>query len=342
MIADQVISMGETMRRRELVLLLITTALAWPWALHAQQSPPAIRRIGVLVPLREGDARGLAGVAALRDGLRQLGWIDGRNVIIEVHWSNGGSADVQRAAAELVALRPDLLVAVSATATGPMLQATHTLPIVFVNVADPVGAGFVESLARPGGNATGFTSFDYAVVGKWLDILKQTVPTLRRVVVVRDPTIATGIGQFGAIQAIATPLGIALSPVGVGDASAIERVISSLARNGDAGLIVTGSATALTQRKLFVELASKYKLPAIYFERAFATDGGLMSYGSEFVDNYRRAAAYVNRILKGEKPADLPVQTPTKYLFVINLKTAKQLELTVPASVLAIADEVLE
>ncbi|WP_426610549.1 ABC transporter substrate-binding protein [Bradyrhizobium sp. McL0616] len=301
-----------------------------------------MRHIGVLVPLSEGDHRGLAGIAGLRDGLRQLGWIDGRNLSIDIHWSNGGSAEVQRAATDLVALRPDVLVAVSATATGPMLQATHTLPIVFVNVADPVGAGFVERLARPGGNATGFTSFDYGVVGKWLDLLKQTVPALRRVVVVRDSTIATGIGQLGAIQSIATSLGIGLTPVGVEDASEIEGVISSLARNEDAGLIVTGSASALARRKLFVELAGKYKLPAIYFERAFAAEGGLMSYGSEFGDNYRRAAAYVDRILKGEKPADLPVQTPTKYHFVLNLKTAKQLELTVPASVLAIADEVIE
>jgi putative tryptophan/tyrosine transport system substrate-binding protein len=261
---------------------------------------------------------------------------------IDIRWPGSNSAEVQKAAAELAALKPDVVVAVSAAATGPMLQTTRTVPIVFVNVADPVGAGFVDSLARPGGNATGFTSFEYGMLGKWLELLKQTIPGLKRVAVIRDPTVATGIGQFGAIQSIAPSLGLQLSPVGVRDASEIEGAIISFARTGDGGLIVTGSAAAMDQRKLLVELAAKHKLPAIYFERAFAADGGLMSYGPDFTEPHSRAATYVDRILKGERPADLPVQTPTKYKLVINLKTAKALGLTVPTSVLAIADEVIE
>ena len=250
--------------------------------------------------------------------------------------------NIRRHAAELAALAPDVILAHGASTVGPLLQATRTVPIVFPVVADPVGAGFVDSLARPGGNATGFMTFEYSLSGKWLELLKQIAPSVTRAAVLRDPAIASGIGQFGAIQAVAPSLGVEVSPVNVRDAAEIERAVAAFARSSNGGLIVTASASAIVHRDLIITLAARHKLPAVYFERFFVAAGGLISYGPDFVDQYRRAAGYVDRILKGEKPADLPVQAPTKYELVINLKTAKALGLDVPPTLLARADEVIE
>ncbi|MGA6942678.1 MAG: ABC transporter substrate-binding protein [Pseudolabrys sp.] len=257
--------------------------------------------------------------------------------------SGGGDADkIRKHAAELAALAPDVILAAGAAAVGPMLQAAQTVPIVFVIVPDPAGAGFVESLSRPGGNATGFINFEYSIGAKWLELLKQIAPGVTRAAVVRDPVITAGTGQFGAIQSAAPSLGVELSAVNVRDASEIERAIAAFARSSNGGLIVTGSALAVVHRNLIITLAARHKLPAVYFERNFAASGGLISYGPEYLDQFRRAAGYVDRVLKGEKPADLPVQAPTKYKLVINLKTAKELGITMPPTLLATADEVIE
>ena len=301
-----------------------------------------MRRIGVLMPLAGNDPEGQARVAALVKGLAQLGWTVGHNVRIDTRWSAGNLADTHKHAAELVGLAPDVIVANGGSAAGPLLQTTRTVPVVFAVVPDPVGAGFVDSLARPGGNATGFLMFEYGISAKWLELLKQIAPSVTRVAVLRDAAVPSGPGQFGAIQSVAPSLGIEINPINVRDAGEIERAVAAFARSGNGGLIVTASALTAVHRDLIFTLAARHRLPAVYFARHFVTGGGLISYGPDFLDQYRRAAGYVDRILKGEKPADLPVQAPTKYELVVNLKTAKALGLAVPPSLLARADEVIE
>jgi putative tryptophan/tyrosine transport system substrate-binding protein len=327
------------MQRRDFITLLGGVAV-WPLSVRAQERE-RVRQIGMMMSVAADDPVGLARNAAFLQGLQQLGWTVGRNVRIDYRWA--GTGDVARKhAAELVALAPDVILAAGSQAAAPLLQATRTIPIVFVHTPDPVGAGLVTSLARPGGNATGFTQFEYGIAGKWLDLLKQIVPTTTRTAVIRDPAITAGIGQWGAIQAVAPVLGMQVVPVNVQNAAEIERGIADLARTPNSGLIVTGSGLAIVHLGLIVKLAAEYKLPAVYYERSFTVAGGLASYGTDLIDQYRQAAGYVDRILKGEKPADLPVQTPTKYEAVINLKAAKALGLTVPPSLLARADEVIE
>jgi putative ABC transport system substrate-binding protein len=328
------------MRRREFIGLVGGATLAWPFAAPAQQ-PDRVRRIGVLMYLPADDAEGQARVAVFMQALKQLGWSEGRNLQIDTRWATAD--DIRRQAAELAALAPDVLLAGTGTPTvAALLQATRTVPIVFVTVIDPVGAGFVASLAQPGGNATGFTIYEYSMSGKWLELLKEIAPRVTRVAVLRDPVVASGIGQFGAVQIVAPSLGVELSPVDMRDAGEIERAVAAFARGLNGGLIVTGSALGIVHRKLIATLAARHKLPAVYPGRYSVTAGGLVSYGPDLLDQFRRAAGYVDRILKGEKPADLPVQAPTKYELVINLKTAKALGIAVPSSVLARADEVIE
>ncbi len=330
------------MRRRDFITGIAGSGAAWPLATRAQQTD-RVQRIGVLMAAAADDPIYQARIAAFLQGLAQLGWSDGRNVRIDIRWATTNAEDLRRHASELAALAPDVLVAATGTATAaPLLQATRTVPIVFVIVIDPVGAGFVASLARPGGNATGFLMFEYGLSGKWLELLKQIAPGMTRAAVLRDPAIASGIGQFAAVQAVAPSLGVELSPVDARDAPEIERAVTAFARSGNGGLIVTASAPASRHRDLIVTLAARHRLPAVYASRYFVTDGGLMSYGPDLVDQYRRAAGYVDRILKGEKPADLPVQAPTKYELVINLNTARTLGLDVPPTLLARADEVIE
>jgi putative tryptophan/tyrosine transport system substrate-binding protein len=327
-------------KRREFITLLGGVAVAWPLAARAQPGE-RVRRVGVLMYLAADDAEGQARLAALTQALKQLGWSDGRNLKIDTRWATAD--DIRRHAAELVALAPDVLVAGTGTATvAPLLQATRTVPIVFVSVIDPVGSGFVASLAQPDGNATGFTIFECGMSGKWLELLKQIAPGVTRAAVLRDPAVASGIGQFGAVQAVAPSLGVELSPVDVRDAGEIERAVTVFARGSNGGLIVTGSALALAHQDPIISLANRHRLPAVYWNRRFVTGGGLISYGPDTIDPFRRAAGYVDRILKGAKPADLPVQAPTKYELVINLKTAKALGLELPVSVLGRADEVIE
>jgi putative ABC transport system substrate-binding protein len=310
--------------------------------LRAQQGE-RVRRIGVLMASTLDDPESQARIAAFQQSLQQLGWIDGRNVSIDTRWATTNPDDIRRHAAELAALTPDVILAGTGTATvAPLLQATRTVPIVFALVIDPVGAGFVDSLARPGGNATGFTVFEYGMSGKWLELLKQLSPAVTRAAVLRDPTIASGIGQFAAVQAVAPSLGVDLSAVDVRDAGEIERAITAFARSSNGGLIVTANALATRHRELIITLAAQHRLPAVYPYRRFVDDGGLVSYGPDFVDQYRQAAGYIDRVLKGEKPAEMPVQAPIKYGIVINLKTIKSLGLTVPPAVLARADEAIE
>ena len=329
------------MKRREFITLLGGAAAAWPLAARAQQRE-RMRRIGVLLPAAADDAEFQARVGAFLQGLALLGWTIGRNVRIDTRWATANAAEIRRHAAELAALAPDVILAHGASTVGPLLQATRTVPIVFPIVVDPVGAGFVDSLARPGGNATGFMTFEYSISGKWLELLKQIAPGVTRVAVLRDPAIPSGTGQFGVIQAVAPSLRVEVSPVNMRDAGEIERAVAAFARAPNGGLIVTASALAALHRDLIITLAARHKLPAVYFERFFVAAGGLISYGPDYIDQYRRAAGYVDRILKGEKPADLPVQAPTKYELVINLKTAKALGLDVPPTLLARADEVIE
>ena len=317
------------------------SAAAWPLAAHAQQSG-RLRRIGVVMNLAADDPGGQARVAAFLQGLQQLGWTDGRNVRIDIRWGVGNADDIRKDAAELVALAPDVILATAIPAVAALQQATRTIPIVFVQVIDPVGGGLVDSLSRPGGNTTGFTLFEYVISGKWLELLKEIAPNVTRGGVLRDPAIASGSGQLGAIQSVAPSLGVELSPLGVRDASEIERTVTAFARVSNGGLIVPGSGLATFHRELIIRLAALHRLPAVYSNRIFVTGGGLISYGPDRVDQYRQATAYVDRILKGEKPADLPVQAPTKFELVINLKTAKALGLTVPPTLLARADEVIE
>jgi putative ABC transport system substrate-binding protein len=314
---------------------------AWPLASRAQQ-PERVRRIGVLMALSANDPEGQARVAAFLQGLQELGWSVGRNVTIDIRWSTGNSADIRKYATELVALGPDLILAYSSNALASLLQVTRTVPIVFAVVADPVGAGYVDSLARPGGNITGFTPFEYSTSGKWLQLLKEIAPGVTRVAVFRDPSISVGPAQFAAIQTVAPSLGVELRPFDVRDEGEIERALSLFAQSPNSGLIVTGSAQAISHRDLIIALAARHKLPAVYFGRYWAAAGGLISYGPDFLDQFRRAASYVDRILKGEKPGDLPVQAPTKFELVINLKTAKTLGLDVPLGRQQRADEVIE
>jgi putative tryptophan/tyrosine transport system substrate-binding protein len=329
------------MRRRDLISLLGGAAAAWPLAVGAQQAN-RMRRIGVLTNLSANDREGQARITAFLQGMEQLGWTDGRNVRIDTRWAAGNADALRKYAAELAALSPDaILVTGSATVT-PMLQATRTVPIVFVNLADPVGAGVVDSLARPGGNATGFTLYEYSTSGKLLELLKQIAPGVTRAAVIRDPAEPSMMGQFAAIQSAASSLGVEIVPINVRGESEIERDIIPFARGSNVGLIVVVGSSTTRYRESIISHAARYRLPAVYPYRYFVTDGGLISYGPDPVDQFRQAASYVDRILHGEKPADLPVQNPTKYELVINLKTAKALGLDVPATLLARADEVIE
>jgi putative ABC transport system substrate-binding protein len=329
------------MRRREFISLLGGAAAVWPVVARAQQSE-RMRRIGIILPQAADDREFQAWVAAFLQALAQLGWSIGHNVRIDTRWATTNAAEIRRHAAELAALAPDVILAHGDSTVGPLLQVTRTVPIVFPIVSDPVGAGFVDSLARPGGNATGFMIFEYSISAKWLELLKEIAPGVTRAAVLRDPTIPAGIGQFGVIQAVAPSHMVEVNPVNMRDAGDIERAIVALARSGNGGLIVTASGPAFAHRDLIVTLVARHKLPALFFDRSFVVTGGLISYGPDRIDQYRKAAGYVDRILKGEKPADMPVQAPTKYELVINLKTAKALGLTIPPAVLARADAVIE
>jgi putative tryptophan/tyrosine transport system substrate-binding protein len=329
------------MKRREFISLLGGAAAAWPLAARAQQRE-RMRLVGALNTLAADDALAQARQGAFLQGLQQSGWTIGRNVQVEARWASGDADRLRRYATEVVALAPDVILASGNAATAPVLQATRNVPIVFVIVPDPVGAGFVDSLPHPGGNATGFLAFEYGLSAKWLELLKEIAPSVKRVAVIRDPALASGPGQFAAIQSMAPSLGVEVSPVNMRDAAEIERAVAVFARSANGGMILTGSALAAVHRHLIIKLAAQHKLPAVYVERNFPAAGGLMSYGPDFLDQYRRAAGYVDRILRGEKPADLPVQAPTKYELVINLKTAKALGFDVPPTLLARADEVIE
>ena len=322
-------------------MALCGAAAAWPLAAPAQQRD-RMRRIGVLMAVAANDPESPGRVSAFAQGLQQLGWTIDGNVRVDYRWSAGDADEIRKHTAELIALAPDVILTAGASGAGPLLQATRTIPIVFVIVPDPVGAGFVESLARPGGNATGFLMFEYGISGKWLELLKQIAPRVKRVAVLRDATSTAGIGQFSAIQSVAPPIGVEVSPINMRQPDEIERAIATFARAPDGGLILTASALAAIHRNLVIALAARHKLPAVYTSRFYVTAGGLIAYGPDFGDQFRRAAIYVDRILKGEKPADLPVQAPTRYELVINLKTAKALGLTVPQALLARADEVIE
>jgi len=329
------------MKRREFITLLGGAAVVWPLAARAQQ-PERMRRVGILLSAAADDSEYPALVAAFLQRLAQLGWTDGRNLRIDTRWGAGDADNIRKHAAELAALAPDVILAPGGATLGPLLQVTRTVPIVFTIVPDPVGAGLVDSLARPGGNATGFTSFEYGIGGKWLELLKELAPSVKRVAVIRDTTITAGIGQFGAIQSVSPSVGMEASPINARDASEIERAVTAFARSANGGLIVTSSAASVRHRDLIIMLAARHKLPAVYYSREFVTRGGLLSYGPNRIDQFQRAADYVDRILKGAKPADLPVQAPTKYETVFNLKTAKALGLTVSTSILLRANEVIE
>jgi putative tryptophan/tyrosine transport system substrate-binding protein len=329
------------MNRRAFITLLGGAAAAWPLTARAQQGE-RMRRIGVLMSVAADGPDGQPRLAAFLKGLQELGWTDGRNVRIDLRWGAGDAERTRNFVAELVALGPDVILASGDHPVVALQQATRTVPIVFAMVADPVGAGFVESLPHPGGNTTGFTLYEYNISAKWLELLKEIAPGVKRVAVIREAGTAAGTGQFAGIQAGAPGLGLELSPIGVRDAGEMERAVEAFSRSPNSGMIVTGSAQAAVHRDLIVTLAARHKLPAVYVARFFVTAGGLISYGPDFLDEHRRAAGYVDRILKGEKAADLPVQAPTKYELVINLKTAKTLGLEIPAILLARADEVIE
>jgi len=329
------------MNRREVINGLAIAPAFWSvgaWAQRAER----LRRIGVLVSAPTGDPEYVTNIDAFRQRLAELGWSESRNIQIDLRWGGGGQVDVHRSAGELVGLAPDVIVAPGSAAAGPALHATRSIPVVFTIVPDPVGAGFVESLSRPGGNATGFASFDYSIGGKWVEMLKEVTPSLRRVAVLRDPDITAGIGQWSVIQAVAPLMGLEPIPINVRIALDVEQAIPGLARAGNAGLIITSGAGTFRNRDLIVRLAAEHKLPAIYYAKTFVTSGGLMSFGADRMDHFRRAADYVDRILNGESPADLPVQSPAKYELVLNLTTAKALGLALPQSLLARADEVIE
>ena len=328
------------MKRRKFITLL-GGAATWSLAASAQQSE-RMRRVGVLTNFASDDPAGQSRILAFAQALAQLGWIENRNVRVDLRWGANDADRIRRSAAELVAFAPDAILAVTSAATGPLLQATRAVPIVFVLVAEPLGAGFVDSLAQPGGNATGFMLFEYGIAGKWLELLKEIAPGVKRVAFLQDPTVgAVGPGQFGAIQVLASSFGVEARPISARDAPEIERGITAFARSANGGLIVAGG-TQTAHSNVITTLAARHRLPAVYADHAFVTDGGLIAYGPDRVDEFRRAATYVDRILRGEKPADLPVQAPTKYETVINLKTAKALGLDVPPTLLARADEVIE
>jgi putative ABC transport system substrate-binding protein len=329
------------MKRREFITVLGGAAAAWPVAARAQQ-PERVRRVGVLLPVTVDNGEYQTRVGAFLQGMALLGWTIGRNVQIDIRWATTNAEDIRRHAAELAALAPDVILAMGASAVGPLLQTTRSVPVVFPFVGDPVGAGFVDSLARPGGNATGFMTYEYSLSGKWLALLKEIAPGVTRAAVFRDPADPSGIAQFGVIQAAAPSVGVEIIPINVRHAGEIERAVVAFARPSNSGLIMTSVVGVSLHRDLIIALAARHKLPAIYFERSFVAAGGLMSYGPDIVDQCRRAAGYVDRILNGERPADLPVQVPTKYDTVLNLKTAKTLGLDIPATVLARADEVIE
>jgi putative ABC transport system substrate-binding protein len=329
------------MRRREFITLLGGAAAAWPLTVLAQQRE-RMRRVGVLTPFPADDAEGQARLTAFAQALQQAGWTLGQNLRLDYRWGDGKPDTMRNLAANLAELAPDVILASTSAAVSPLLQVTRTIPIVFAGVADPVGAGYVESLARPGGSATGFTALEYSFAGKWLELIKQISPRVTRVAVLRDSAIAAGPGQFGVLQAFAPSLGVELRPLDLREAGEIERLINAFAQGSNGGLIVTGSPAATAHRDLIVALAARNRLPAVYYAPFYCTAGGLICYGPDFLDQFRRAAGYVDRILKGEKPADLPVQAPVKYELVINLKTAKALGLTVPDKLLATADEVIE
>jgi putative ABC transport system substrate-binding protein len=327
------------MRRRDFITLL-GGAAAWPLAALAQQ-PPRMRRVGVLSTTPPDDPESTARTAAFLQTMQELGWTDGRNVRIEMRW--GGNAErLRRYAAELVALAPDVILTNGSVGIAAVLAATRTIPVVFVQVTDPVGAGLVESLARPGGNATGFTLFEFSASGKWVELLKQIAPAVTRAAVLRDPTSLAGLGQFAAVQSAASLLGVELRPVDIREAEGIERAVTAFAQAPNSGLIIANSQFAFVHRELIIALAARYRLPAVYPYRSLVVGGGLVSYGTDSADSYRQGARYVDRILKGEKPADLPVQEPVKHELVLNMKTARALGLDVPASVLVRADEVIE
>ena len=330
------------MKRRDFIALIGGAAVAWPLAARAQQAD-RVRRVGALMGGFTADNQMAQDrLTAFRQTLQQLGWTEGRNLRTEVRWSGADNERRRRDAAELVALAPDVILASGTTTVAALLQVSRTVPIVFTVVADPVAAGLVESLARPGGNATGFSPFEYGLSPKWLELLKEIAPRVTRVAVLRDPAVASGIGLFSAIQIVAPPLGVEVTPVDVRDPAEIARAVTAFASGSNGGLIVTGGALATVHRQLIAALAARYRLPAVFASRPYVTAGGLISYGPDLLDQFRRAAGYVDRILKGEKPADLPVQAPTKYELVLNLKTAKALGLDVPQTLLARADEVIE
>jgi ABC-type uncharacterized transport system substrate-binding protein len=328
------------MRRRDFIRVVVGSAAAFPFAARAQQ-PDRKRRIGLLSGSAEDDQDTKLSLAAFQQRLQQLGWTDGHNVQIDYRFAAGKSENYRKYAAELVALAPDVIL-VSGTSLAYMLEATRTVPIVFAFAADPVGSGMIESLSRPGGNATGFLLFEYDLCAKWLELLKEIAPGVRRVAVLRDPAAIAGIGQFAVIQSVARSVGVEVSSLNMRETDEIERAVRAFASSSNGGLIVAASALAAVQRNLIIELATRYRLPAVYFDRLFVANGGLISYGAGFGDGWRRATDYVDRILKGEKPADMPVQAPTKYELIVNLKTAKTLGLTVPAPLLARADGVIE
>jgi len=331
------------MRRREFLGGVggLVVAAYWPLAARAQQ-PERVRRVAVLMNTAADDFEGQARMSAFLQRLHGLGWTEGQNVHVDTRWASGTAGGYRNSATELVKLKPEIILANGTPALAPLLEATGTIPIVFVSVIDPIGAGFVASLAQPGGNATGFTIYEYGMGGKWLELLKEIAPHLTRAAVLRDPAVASGLGLFGAAQAVAPSLRMELTPLDVRDAGEIERGVTGFARSSNGGLIVTGSAAALGHRELIIGLAARYRLPTIFPARLYVTQGGLVSYGPDQIDPYRRAAEYVDRILKGERPSDLPVQAPTKFELVVNLKTAKVLGLTVPQSLLVRAEEVIE
>ena len=334
------------MRRRDFITLAGCTlvgGLAAAWPLRARpQTAERVSRIGALMSFNADDPEGRARMTVFTRTLEGLGWTEGRNVRIDTRWAGSNADDIRKYTAELLALAPDVILANSSATVAPLLQATRSIPIVFAIVADPVGAGYVDSLRHPGGNITGFTNFEYSLGGKWLELLKEIAPGVTRVAVLRDSALAAGAGQFGAIQAVASALDVKLSPVDVRDAGEINCTLTEFAQGSNGGLIITGSPGAAVHRELIIALAARLRLPAVYNSRFYATGGGLISYGPDFVDQFRHAAGYVSRILKGEKAADLPVQKPTKYELVINLKTAEELGLTLPPTVIARADEVIE
>jgi len=329
------------MRRRQFVTGFAVATL-WSVAVRAQRGE-RVRHIAILYGVAESDLEVRANLAAFLQELQRLGWSDGGNARFDIRWGESDPGRIRKYAAELAALAPDVILAIGHDSVAALLDATRTVPIVFAIVPDPVGAGFVDSLAEPGGNATGFLMFEYSLAGKWLELLKEIGPKIRRVAVLRDPSITAGTGQFAVIQSVAPSVGVDLRPIDVRDPTDIERAVMAFARSANGGMIVTASTSSVTNRELIIALAAQHKMPTVYFERGlFAAAGGLISYGPSFRDQHRRAAGYVDRILRGEKPADLPVQAPTRYELVVNLKTAKALGLNVPQAVLARADEVIE